>query len=234
MSWTMQKKTKQVAESREIIDKAKATLETDEKMFADAKKTCKAKAFEWNERARLRSQELAGIDKAIEILTDPDAAEKLKAAQESFLQVSSLQHGHVSASAGRMAYAKLKQLASQYKSMKIAKFAISARTGGHFDKVIVQIDKLIAELRAEEKEDREQRDRCEADQNKNSNEIADVEHKIEKIDEVLKRMENDKGELEKRVSTLEESIKTTEEDIKEMKKMRKEEYEAFKQALKDD
>merc|ERR1719261_1788073 len=103
-------KTKDVAESREIIDKAKKTLEADEKMFADAKKTCMAKAAEWNERARLRSQELAGIEKAIFILTDPDAAETLKGAQEKFfLQVSSVKRSG-NALAGRKAYAELKKL----------------------------------------------------------------------------------------------------------------------------
>ena len=51
-------------------------------MFAEATQSCKDRASEWNGRAHLRTQELAGIDKAIEILTDPDAVETLKAAQQ--------------------------------------------------------------------------------------------------------------------------------------------------------
>jgi len=226
-------KTKEVAESREIIDKAKDTLEADEAMFADAKKTCMAKAAEWNERARLRSQELAGIEKAIFILTDPDAAETLKGAQESFFQVSAVRRDG-NALAGRKAYAELKKLATELKSLKLARLAVSARTGGHFDKVITQIDKMIAEIRKEEKEDIEQRDRCQNDENKNTNEISDLDHKIARIDKLLTRLNNDKDKLDTKITTLEDSIKTTESDIGDLKDMRKEEYEAFKEALKDD
>jgi len=226
-------KTSEVAESREIIDKAKDTLEADEKMFADAKKTCKAKADEWNERARLRSQELAGIEKAIFILTDPDAAETLKGAQESFFQVSSVQH-QGDALAGRKAYAQLKKLATEFKSLKIARLAVSARTGGHFDKVVTQIDKMIVEIRKEEKEDIAQRDRCQNDENTNANEIADLDHKLERIGKLLSRLGSDKDKLDTKISTLEDSIATTKTDIGDLKDMRKEEYEAFKDALKDD
>merc|ERR1719310_1550254 len=101
-------KSKAVVESKEIIDKAKEQLEADDTAFAEAKKVCEDKALEFNKRAHLRTQELAGIEKAIEILTDPDAAEKLKAAQENFLQWSSSSSHKFS----KKAYALLRKVAS--------------------------------------------------------------------------------------------------------------------------
>jgi len=157
----------------------------------------------------------------------------LKGAQESFFQVSAL-HRQGDSLVAREAYKQLKKLATEFKSLAIARLAVSARSGGHFDKVIVQVDKMIAELREEEKEDIAQRDRCQNDESKNTNEIADLDHKIERIDKLLERMGNDKTTLDTKITTLEDSIATTKTDIKDLKDMREEEYEAFKTALKDD
>merc|ERR1719174_3294937 len=66
-------KTKKLADSRAELDDTKAQLEADEKFFAETKDSCKAKAGEWAERTRLRTQELQGINKAIEILNSPEA-----------------------------------------------------------------------------------------------------------------------------------------------------------------
>jgi len=223
-------KTKTVAESREIIDKSKDSLEADEEMFAQAKKSCKEKAFEWNQRAHLRTQELAGIGKAIEILTDPDAAETLKAAQETFLQISSKKQNKK----GRRAFTTLKKISSEFQSLSIARLAVMVQTGGHFDKVIVQIDGMIADMRTEEQEDIEHRDRCQGDVNQNVNEIADLEHSVSKIDKEIETLNFGKDELNTKIDDLETSIRKTKDDIKVLKELRKEEYNEFKEALKQD
>ena len=43
-------------------------------------------------------------------------------------------------------------------------------------KVVFMIDQMIADLRKEEQDDVDHRDRCENSQNKNSNEKEDLEH----------------------------------------------------------
>jgi predicted RNase H-like nuclease (RuvC/YqgF family) len=223
-------KTKSVAESKEIIDKAKEQLEADSAAFAEAKKVCEDKALEFNKRAHLRTQELAGIGKAIEILTDPDAAEKLKAAQENFLQWSSVRSHTISAKA----YTLLRKVASKSKNLRVARLATLLQSGGHFDKVITQIDEMIADLRKEEQDDIKHRDRCQGEQNTNSNEIGDLERTISKLDEELTRQNRQKDKLDQEVSDLNDSIDKTKDDIKDLKEMREEEYDEFKQAMKDD
>jgi chromosome segregation ATPase len=223
-------KTKAVAESKEIIDRAKEQLEADSKAFTEAKKVCEEKALEFNKRAHLRTQELTGIEKAIEILTDPDAAEKLKAAQDNFLQWSSISSHRSSAKA----YTVLRKVAAKSKNLRIGRLAALLQTGGHFDKVITEIDEMIADLRKEEQDDIKHRDRCQGEQNSNSNEIGDLERTISKLDKELNRQNRQKTKLDEAVSELNDSITKTKDDIKELKEMREDEYDEFKQAMKDD
>merc|ERR1712217_129753 len=56
-------KTKQEAQSQQARDDEEAQLEADEKFFADTKAACKTKAGEWNERSRLRTEELQSMRK---------------------------------------------------------------------------------------------------------------------------------------------------------------------------
>lgn len=51
------------------------------------------------------------------------------------------------------AYKVLKAHATKAKSLRLAAIAATLRTGGHFDAVISEIDKMMATLKAEEKGD---------------------------------------------------------------------------------
>merc|ERR1719456_1930058 len=63
---------KLLADTTQELDDTKANLEASVALFDDTKKVCTSKAAEWNERVRARTEELAGIDKALEILTSDD------------------------------------------------------------------------------------------------------------------------------------------------------------------
>merc|ERR1712000_512671 len=66
------KKTKELSDSKITRDDTEAQLKADEVFFEDTKAGCKTKAGEWAERSRLRTEELTGIQKAIEILSSPE------------------------------------------------------------------------------------------------------------------------------------------------------------------
>lgn len=106
--------------------------------------------------------------------------------------------------------------------------------GGHFDKVMVMIDDMIALLRKEEAADIVHRDFCEMTTNANENEIMDLEAQIKKVDEMMKRMERSKTELGEEIEKIETDIDGTEKNMAELLKMRNGETGEFRQALKDD
>jgi len=106
--------------------------------------------------------------------------------------------------------------------------------GGHFDKVMVMIDDMMAILRKEEATDIVHRDMCEANQNANKNEMADLANAIAKTDALLKRYGNTKKDLNEEIGKLETDIKATEKSMSELLEFRNKESGDFKQALKDD
>merc|ERR1719386_238199 len=77
-------------------------------------------------------------------------------AHSTFLQISSeVDTGSKAEAVRKTAYAALKGVATRFRSLRLASLAATVRTaeGGHFDKVIVMIDKMIETLRKEEQED---------------------------------------------------------------------------------
>merc|ERR1719169_95184 len=66
-------KSTQLAENEELLEATQMQLKEDEEFFETARTSCKEKSDAWDERSRLRTEELSGINKALEILTSDDA-----------------------------------------------------------------------------------------------------------------------------------------------------------------
>jgi len=227
--------TKTLADSKATLDDTKETLEADETFFADSKDSCQTKAGQWNERTRLRTEELAGMTQAIAILSSPDAKATFGRATTTFIQLSSItMHREDSGKA----YDRIKRLATTYKSLSLAKIAVAIRadqkTRGHFDNVITMIDKMIGMLREEEAEDIKHRDRCEAKENANQNAKDDLNNEITKTKEAIERMDNKRKDMVKTQGEVEAEIENTEKAMEELRALRNKDESDFKQALEDD
>jgi hypothetical protein len=224
-------KTKELADSKVSRDNTEAQVEADETFFEETKQGCKDKAGEWSERSRLRTEELTGITKAIEILSSDDAKATFDSSATTFLQTISKSEARAQR---QNAYTKLSKLATTYHNLNLINLAVAVQSGGHFDKIMVMIDDMVAKLRKEEAEDIAHRDRCEAAKNKNGNDKADLDAGIEKAEAKLTRLGDKEDELKEAIESLENSLSKTKSDMDEMLEMRNEEVEAFKKALKDD
>lgn len=234
-------KTKELADSKINQDDTRAQLKADEEFFEATKEGCKVKAGEWAERSRLRTEELTGISKAIEILSDGQST--FDSSVSTFVQIrsvtrtdldSNLETHAVSQQYRRRAYNQLKELATRYQNTHMAELAVAVKTGGHFDKILAMIDEMVASLRKEEAEDITHRDRCQNAQGKNGNDMADLTTNIEKAAEKLERLEDEEKELQDAIDALDEDISKTKGDMEDLLEMRNDESDAFKKALKDD
>merc|ERR1719310_1055267 len=227
-----------LADASQELDDTTKQLKADIEFFDNTKAACTSKAEQWQERNQGYTDELEGIKKALEILTSDDAKElfgkAIKPGKETmFLQVdddSSL------AAPVMKAYNALKVQAKKSQSLRLAALAATVRTmgHGHFDKVIKEIDKVIEELKKEEKEDIEQRDDCKEEYQKNELEQADLKWKIGNNEAMITKLEDTIKKLEEAIDQTIEEIETTKEEIKEMEDVRKEENEDFVQAKEDD
>merc|ERR1719487_2981419 len=231
---------KTLADVKEQLDATKKQLEEDEKFFEETKAACKAKATAWAERSRLRTEELAGMAKAIEILSSDDAKATFDRAHSTFLQISSETTEVATSKAADIvrgkAYSTIKDLARKYHSLRLASLAATVRTseGGHFDGVIKMIDDMIVLLRKEEQQDVEHRDWCEAKDNKYKNQKEDMEYKIGQTEGLIERLSAKSAEIEQAIAATQAEITATEEAMAEALANRNQESQDFKDALKDD
>lgn len=223
------------AESNELMDNTKEQVKADEVFFGTTKEGCQVKSREWSERSRLRTEELAGVSQAITILTDPDSVKVFTNSTTTFVQISSHRNSGKAQTQARLeATAQLSRLAQQYHNLGLAQIALNVKNGGHFDKVMASIDQMIADLRKEEQEDIEHRDRCQRAEGKNSNDLEDLDHDISKSKATIGRLEGEETTLKEKIDALKLEIENTDKEMKEALKLRNEEVAEFRQALKDD
>jgi len=112
----------------------------------------------------LRTEELEGIKKAIEILTSDEAREMFSKSikpgvETTFLQLDSNQLAFAPA---LRAFSVLKTFATRAHSLRLASLAAEVRSSktGHFEPVIAAIDTMIQTLKDEETADIAKRDQC--------------------------------------------------------------------------
>merc|ERR1719446_283404 len=79
--------TKELSESQIERDETEVQLADDTKFFQEAKEACRTKANNWAMRTKLRSEELAGIEKAEAILNSDDAKDTFGKANSTLLQL---------------------------------------------------------------------------------------------------------------------------------------------------
>jgi len=223
-------KTKLLAETKTSLDDTKAQLAADEALFSDTRESCAAKASEWSERTRLRTEELAGIDKAVAILSTPEAKATFANSSATFLQIRAVENDP----ARTEAYNRLRTIATQYHNVGLARIAAAVKTNGHFDKVIDAIDKMIATLRKEEVEDIAHRDLCQQTTNKNTNDMEDINHDLTRLLQDRSRLVGEANAVQKKLETFQENLDQTKASMKEMQRLRTQENQNFRKALQDD
>merc|ERR1719172_111924 len=79
---------KQLATDSKEREETQDELKATEEFLETTTEACKAKADEWAERSRLRTEELAGMNEAIDILTADEASATFATATAGFVQLS--------------------------------------------------------------------------------------------------------------------------------------------------
>merc|ERR1719460_3287531 len=251
-------KSTMLSENEELLAATQAQLKVDEDFFATARDSCKAKSDEWDERQRLRTEQLDGINKALEILTSDEARKTFSAstsvrAQDTFgtegsremdsTEVTKMSVGDVfflQTDAEKMpqnrAYSVLKNVIGDSKNLRLARIAVAVRTAskGHFDEVIAEIDRMIELLGEESQEDIEQRDWCIAEQNNQTNHKENLEYDISQLQAKITMAEKKKAELEAEKEDTLKKKADLEEAMEEALADREAENQAFTGAKTDD
>eukprot|EP00747_Dinoflagellata_sp_TGD_P038142 gnl/TRDRNA2_/TRDRNA2_139489_c1_seq1.p1 gnl/TRDRNA2_/TRDRNA2_139489_c1~~gnl/TRDRNA2_/TRDRNA2_139489_c1_seq1.p1 ORF type:complete len:621 (-),score=247.09 gnl/TRDRNA2_/TRDRNA2_139489_c1_seq1:31-1893(-) len=231
----------QLAEATQEYDDTESQMKADVKLFDQTKENCMDKADEYKERFDLRTEEMKGIKKAIEILSSDEARSLFgKSIQEgigtgTFLQVES--STSAMPALVKKAYIALREQASRTKSLRIARLATSCREAsadGEFDEVIKAIQNMIETLNDEAKEDVEKRDQCKEEYHDFDMKTADLEWKISKNDAKIRKLDAIiKKQTAEEAHTV-DSIKDVTKQIEELKDERTADKQEYEAAKKDD
>jgi hypothetical protein len=224
--------TKGLADANTEREETQAQLKSDEELLETTTTSCKAKANEWAERSRLRSEELAGINEAIDILTSPDAVATFATADSTFVQTRSVKTD----SSQTKAYNILKDTASKTQNVRLAMLAskVYAGEGSHFDKVIEDIEKMISKLRDEEQSDIDHKDWCESERNKANTANEDLEYAKDSLDKGMKRSGAKIAELNKEHAATKKDMSDLKKEMEDALDVRNAENAAFKDSIKAD
>jgi len=245
ITWTKSKDKKEgekaaaeslLADTSASYDDTEAQMKADTAFFDSTKDQCEAKSSEWNTRSKLRESELAGVDKAIEILSSDAAREMFSKSIKPGMETSFLQVAKDTTDPAFKAYAALRQQARKSKSLRLASLAATVRLAkvGHFDEVIKSIDTMVQTLRDEGAADLAKRDQCNNEYQDIASKTADLSWQVEKneakIEKLVSLIEKRNAEKAKTI----EDIQSVDDEMADMLKARTAEHKAFQQARSDD
>lgn len=206
-------------------------LDHDSTFFAATEKACNRKKEVWDERQRLRHEELDGISQALKVLTSEENRhlfnKAIKPGQEtiSFLQTSTPRLS---------AYNVLRARAHDTKSLRLAAMAASVKMGNRLQDIVKSIDKMMEKLDEEERKDFRDREWCQTKQHERNERrkqfLYEARVAQDKSDQALR----EKKEAEKRKAESEVEERDANNTIAQLTSEREQENSDFKDGKNDD
>merc|ERR1719247_2202533 len=198
----------------------------DEEFLAKLIKMCADKKVEYEDRKMIRANEEAAIAQAISILNSDEAFDTFGASKATstgatgpaFLQVSQSAKGSLRQRLAK----KLARQAKQTKSLKLARVAVTLESNNPFNKVVAELDEMIALIDKEEKEDHAQKDWCDSEREENQ---AVLDDKITNKEALEGQMVELVDEIENAETGLKKQIADEEEKLAENRKAQADEIE---------
>merc|ERR1719327_1100605 len=187
------------ANDKEDLDDTQVTLEADTEFLAKLKEQCETIDKQWEERSKMRSEEIAAVGETIGILTDDAARDQFSAAGQ-FVQLRA--QSKLETAARERTVAFLVEAGKKLNSPRVSFLAQRLRLDV-FAKVKENIDGMVGVLGEEQT----------AEQGKNSNCISD-----ETTNEKQQKAKHEhKDDVETEINTLQAEIKEKQEEEARLK-----------------
>merc|ERR1719265_2904643 len=207
----------------DIEDTTKELADT-QAFLANLSSMCATKKKEWDERCKVRSEEISAISEAIKILNDDDALDLFK--KTLSLEQTTRKFGFLQKKAGlsvasraRALFATMDDNAPHKAQLGLIEFSLKAKKVD-FSKVLAMIDGMEAVLKEDQKNDDTQREFCDKDIAKTETEQKDAEEAIAAGEAFI---EESTAESE----SLSDEIKALDKAVAEATEQRKEEHADF-------
>jgi len=184
----------------------------------------------------VRGQELVALAETLRILSEDDARE-LFSKTVSFVQVDQSRTSLIERAAMQdrevdQAMQKIATVAKKHKNWALVSFSVRMRLDA-FTKVKAAIDKMLAELSAQQKQDYDKRELCKSNIDSTEDDIKVGEQTKEDLAGKHKRIVNMLAALSRDIDNLKAEEQQMEVSLKEAGELRKEQNRVYQSAVMD-
>merc|ERR1719321_1659489 len=217
----------------DIEDTTKELADT-QAFLANLASMCATKKKEWDERCKVRAQEVSAISEAIKILNDDDALDLFKKTlamdqqagvtrKFGFLQQKS---GMGAVARARRVFSTIVDTVGHKPQIQLIEMSLKAKQVD-FSKVLAMIDGMEQVLHEDQKNDDTQKAFCDKDIAKSLNEKKDTEEAIAAGEAFIEETTSESEALVEEIKVLQKEIKELDKAVAEATEQRKEEHADF-------
>jgi len=220
----------EIVELKEDLDDTKKALGENQVFLAEIAKSCSTKEEEWNQRCKVRAEEMLAIGETIKILNDDDALDLFK---KTLPTTAFLQTRSSTINMRRRAIQVLKS-ARQHGSdphLDFIVLSLSSKSGGHFDKIVTMIDEMVALLTREQVEDEVKKAWCGKTMDKAEDEQKALERKVADLVTAQDDGKDTIETLSDEIEALIDGIKKLDKQVAEANEQRHEENTEYKESM---
>merc|ERR1719316_1497168 len=216
----------ETVQAKADLEKTEKALAEDIEFSANLAKNCATKQKEWDERCKLRAEEIEAISDTIEMLNSDDALELFKKTLPS--ASAFIQTGMGTRSQTRRASAMIKKAMSTDTAHSVNRHLMLAtlRSGvGGFEKVVGMVDGMVGVLEGEQEKDDKtdvwclaELEKTEAEAKQTTVDISDLETAVDEARDAIATVTSE-------IEDLKAGLVELDKDVAESTELRKKEHE---------
>jgi hypothetical protein len=229
---TLSETIQKAANAKGDLEATKDALSADQKFLVDLTKTCTESVETYTERSKSRSEETLALGEAIAILSEDDARD-LFGKTISFVQMASVaSKGATASKVADAAMRKIMNVARKHKNWVLASLAVRVRLDG-FEKVLKAMDKMVAELKNQQKAESEKVGSCKKEIDETEDSLKVNGNTKEDLEAMKLKLEGTQGTLNSEIDALRSEVADLQVSLKSAGEQRKAENELFRQSVSD-
>jgi len=206
-------------------------LVDDKKFLEDLDKNCAAKQKLFDENVKYRGQELEALADTIKMLNDDDALELFKKTLPGASSFMELKVSSKSMKAEALALIQECQRSNKRRpELDFISLALRGKKIG-FEKVIVMIDDLVAELKKEQQDDVNKKEYCDVQFDLADDKKKALEKTVSDLEAAITEAKENVVTTKEEIDALEDGIRSLDKSVAEATEQRKEENEDYKSLM---
>jgi len=222
----------EIVKLKEDLDDTGKALIEDKKLLAELEKSCATKQAEWEERSKVRAEEIMTIGEAIQVLNNDDSLDLFK----KTLPSPSLMELRVSSQDVRRR--ALEALQGGQKNHKhhhgnhlgFIALALRGKSAG-FEKITAMIDEMLTLLGKEQTQDDDKKSYCEDELDKTEDDFKNLDRKVSDIGKALEEAKDTLETVTEDIVSIVAGIQDTDKKVEEATVLRKKEHADYKESM---